>query len=67
MTFKQENVATEGVGTKQRPKTQKWRLRRNRFEITYKRLDQSRNKEQQDLWLSMNLTRVFFLYITLQK
>ena len=30
-------------------------------------LDQSRNKEQQDLRLSTNLTRVFVLYITLPK
>ena len=30
-------------------------------------LDQSRNKEQQDLQLSTNLTRVFVLYITLPK
>ena len=30
-------------------------------------LDQSRNKEHQDLQLSTNLTRVFVLYITLPK
>ena len=30
-------------------------------------LDQNRNKEQQDLQLSTNLTRVFVLYITLPK
>ena len=58
-----------------RPKTQKWRPRQNRLEITWNHLkslekgsniilDQSRNKEQQDLQLSTNLTRVFVLYIT---
>ena len=30
-------------------------------------LDRSRNKEQEDLRLSTNLTRVFVLYITLPK